>query len=59
MREVQPDAIREYGDIRFRSDYHYSLFEYYRSAKILTQLERAGVRASGPVLDAGCGGGGV
>jgi SAM-dependent methyltransferase len=59
LREVQPDAIREYGDVRFRSDYHYSLFEYYRSAKILTQLERAGVRASGPVLDAGCGGGGV
>jgi len=59
LREVQPDAIREYGAIRFRSDYHYSLFEYYRSAKILTQLERAGIRASGPVLDAGCGGGGI
>ena len=59
MRKVQPDAIREYGAIRFRSDYHYSLFEYYRSAKILSQIEGAGVRASGPVLDAGCGGGGV
>lgn len=59
MREVQPDAIREYGAIRFRSDYHYSLFEYYRSAKILTQLERAGIHPHGPVLDAGCGGGGV
>jgi len=59
LREVQPDAIREYGAIRFRSDYHYSLFEYYRSAKIWTQLERAGIRVSGTVLDAGCGGGGV
>ncbi len=59
MREVQPDAIREYGAIRFRSDYHYSLFEYYRSAKILSQLEGAGIRTSGAVLDAGCGGGGV
>ena len=59
MREVQPDAIREYGAIRFRSDYHYSLFEYYRSAKILIQLERAGIHPNGPVLDAGCGGGGV
>lgn len=59
MREIQPDAIREYGAIRFRSDYHYSLFEYYRSAKILTQLERAGIHPKGPVLDAGCGGGGV
>jgi SAM-dependent methyltransferase len=59
LREVQPDAIREYGAIRFRSDYHYSLFEYYRSAKIILQLERAGIRPNGPVLDAGCGGGGV
>ena len=59
MREVQPDVIREYGAIRFRSDYHYSLFEYYRSAKILLQLERAGIQPHGPVLDAGCGGGGV
>ena len=59
MREVQPDAIREYGAIRFRSDYHYSLFEYYRSAKILSQFEGAGIGTSGPVLDAGCGGGGV
>jgi SAM-dependent methyltransferase len=59
LRQVQPDAIREYGAIRFRSDYHYSLFEYYRSAKILTQLERAGIRPRGRVLDAGCGGGGV
>jgi SAM-dependent methyltransferase len=59
LREVRPDAIREYGAIRFRSDYHYSLFEYYRSAKILTQLERAGIRPRGRVLDAGCGGGGV
>ncbi len=56
---MQPDAIREYGAIRFRSDYHYSLFEYYRSAKILGQLEGAGIRTPGPVLDAGCGGGGV
>lgn len=56
---MQPDAIREYGAIRFRSDYHYSLFEYYRSAKILSQLDGAGIRTAGPVLDAGCGGGGV
>ncbi len=59
MREVQPDAIREYGAIRFRSDYHYSLFEYYRSAKILSQLEGSSIGTAASVLDAGCGGGGV
>ncbi len=57
MREVNPEAIREYGAIRFRSEYHYALFEYYRSAKILKQLERAGIPMSGRILDAGCGGG--
>lgn len=59
MREVLPDAIREHGDIRFRSEYHYAVFEYYRSAKVIKQLERAGVKVAGRVLDAGCGGGGI
>jgi ubiquinone/menaquinone biosynthesis C-methylase UbiE len=59
VREIQNDAIREYGEIRFRSEYHYALFEYYRSAKVIKQLERAGVRVRGRILDAGCGGGGI
>lgn len=59
LREVNPEAIRLHGQTRFRSEYHYALFEYYRSAKILKQLERAGVAVSGRVLDAGCGGGGI
>lgn len=44
--------------MRFRSEYHYALFEYYRSAKVLAFLERAGVTLGGRVLDAGCGPGG-
>jgi ubiquinone/menaquinone biosynthesis C-methylase UbiE len=59
MREVLPDAIREHGEIRFRSEYHYAVFEYYRSAKVIKQLERAGVKVKCRVLDAGCGGGGI
>lgn len=59
MRDVHPEAIREHGAVRFRSEYHYAVFEYYRSAKILKQLERSGVRLGGRALDAGCGGGGV
>ena len=37
----------------------YALFEYYRSAKVIAFLERAGVPVRGRVLDAGCGGGGM
>jgi SAM-dependent methyltransferase len=39
--------------------YDYALFEYYRSAKVIAFLERAGVSIHGRVLDAGCGGGGM
>jgi SAM-dependent methyltransferase len=59
MREIDDDAIRSHGDIRFRSSYHYALFEYYRSAKILKRLEWDGIEVRGRVLDAGCGSGGI
>ncbi len=59
MREIDNDAIRTHGDIRFRSSYHYALFEYYRSAKILKRLEWDGIDVHGRVLDAGCGSGGI
>jgi len=59
MREIDNDAIREHAEIRFRSSYHYALFEYYRSAKILKRLEWDGVEVQGTVLDAGCGSGGI
>ncbi len=59
MRTIDNDAIREHAEIRFRSEYHYGVFEYYRSAKILKRLEWDDVQVKGRVLDAGCGGGGV
>jgi 2-polyprenyl-3-methyl-5-hydroxy-6-metoxy-1,4-benzoquinol methylase len=59
MREIRDDLIKTHADRRFRSEYDYALFEYYRSAKVLAFLERAGVTLGGRVLDAGCGGGGM
>ncbi len=59
MRQIREDLIKAHADRRFRSEYDYALFEYYRSAKVIAFLERAGVRIAGWVLDAGCGGGGM
>ena len=59
MRVIDERAIKAHADLRFRSEYDYALFEYYRSAKVIAFLERAGVRIHGTVLDAGCGGGGM
>ena len=59
MREIRADLIKAHADQRFRSEYDYALFEYYRSAKVIAFLERAGVTIGGRVLDAGCGGGGM
>ncbi len=59
MRTIDERAIKAHADLRFRSEYDYALFEYYRSAKVIAFLERAGVSVAGTVLDAGCGGGGM
>jgi ubiquinone/menaquinone biosynthesis C-methylase UbiE len=59
VRTIDERAIKAHADVRFRSEYDYALFEYYRSAKVIAFLERAGVRICGRVLDAGCGGGGM
>jgi SAM-dependent methyltransferase len=59
VRAIDERAIKAHADLRFRSEYDYALFEYYRSAKVIAFLERAGVRVAGRVLDAGCGGGGM
>ena len=59
MRQIDEIAIKAHSDLRFRSEYDSALFEYYRSAKVITFLERAGVPLEGRVLDAGCGGGGM
>lgn len=59
MREINEAAIKAHADRRFRSEYDYALFEYYRSAKVFAFLDVAGVEMAGRVLDAGCGGGGM
>jgi SAM-dependent methyltransferase len=59
VREIDAAAIKSHAGRRFRSEYDYALFEYYRSAKVIRFLEQAGVRIGGRVLDAGCGGGGM
>jgi SAM-dependent methyltransferase len=59
VRAIDEAAIKAHADLRFRSEYDYALFEYYRSAKVIAFLERSGVRVHGRVLDAGCGGGGM
>jgi 2-polyprenyl-3-methyl-5-hydroxy-6-metoxy-1,4-benzoquinol methylase len=59
VRTIDNAAIKAHADRRFRSEYDYALFEYYRSAKVLAFLDQAGVRPEGRVLDAGCGGGGM
>jgi SAM-dependent methyltransferase len=59
VRTIDDGAIRAHADLRFRSEYDYALFEYYRSAKVIAFLERAGVQVRGSILDAGCGGGGM
>src|SRR5690606_38485921 len=59
VRTIDEAGIKAHADVRFRSEYDYALFEYYRSAKVLATLERAGIAVRGRVLDAGCGGGGM
>jgi SAM-dependent methyltransferase len=59
VRVIDERAIAAHARLRFRSEYDYALFEYYRSAKVIAFLEHAGVRVAGRVLDAGCGGGGM
>jgi ubiquinone/menaquinone biosynthesis C-methylase UbiE len=59
VRRIDPAAIKSHADQRFRSEYHYALFEYYRSAKVFAFLDQSGVRLEGRILDMGCGGGGM
>ena len=59
MREINAALITASTAVRFRSEYDYALFEYYRSAKVIAFLENAGVGLTGSVLDCGCGGGGM
>jgi SAM-dependent methyltransferase len=59
VRRIDEHLIKVHADRRFRSEYDYAMFEYYRSAKVFAFLDQAGARLRGRVLDAGCGGGGM
>jgi SAM-dependent methyltransferase len=59
VRTIDDGLIKRHAALRFRSEYDYALFEYYRSAKVLAHLAAAGETVGGDVLDAGCGGGGM
>jgi ubiquinone/menaquinone biosynthesis C-methylase UbiE len=59
MRIVDDAAIRRHAAVRFRSEYDYAIFEYWRSAKVLAYLEQSGITRFPRVLDDGCGGGGM
>jgi ubiquinone/menaquinone biosynthesis C-methylase UbiE len=59
VRRIDEQLIKVHADRRFRSEYDYAMFEYYRSAKVFAFLDQAGARLGGRVLDAGCGGGGM
>jgi len=59
VRQIDDQLIKQHADVRFRSEYDYALFEYYRSAKVFAFLEKANFQVGGHVLDAGCGGGGM
>jgi SAM-dependent methyltransferase len=59
VRAIDDRAIKAHADLRFRSEYDYALFEYYRSAKVIAFLDKVRVPLTGRILDAGCGGGGM
>jgi SAM-dependent methyltransferase len=59
MRIVDDREIRRHASVRFRSEYDYAVFEYWRSAKVLAYLEEAAITEFDRVLDDGCGGGGM
>ncbi len=59
MQVIDQEAIARHGAERFRSEYHYAVFEYWRSAKMLRYLADSGITSLGRVLDDGCGGGGM
>jgi SAM-dependent methyltransferase len=59
MRIVDAPALAAAAEARFRSEYHYAVFEYLRAAKVVAALERGGGVLRGRVLDSGCGGGGT
>jgi ubiquinone/menaquinone biosynthesis C-methylase UbiE len=60
MKVIEKDKLQKTGRDRFLSDYHYALYEYYRSAKIIKELDNEKVAyKNAKILDDGCGSGGI
>ena len=59
MRIVDDAAIREHGAVRFRSEYHYAMFEYWAIGQGTWLSLPRWHHELGRVLDDGCGGGGM
>lgn len=60
MKTIDKELLNKAGKDRFLSDYHYAVYEYYRSAKVIKELDNEGIDYSDAIiLDDGCGSGGI
>ncbi len=59
MREFDRKLLDKHGKKRFESEYDYAMYEYYRSPKLLKEIESENINNARKVLDNGCGSGGV
>lgn len=60
MKTIDKKMLAKAGKDRFLSDYHYAVYEYYRSAKIIKELDLEGIDYDKTIiLDDGCGSGGI
>jgi SAM-dependent methyltransferase len=60
MKTIDAKMLAKTGKDRFLSDYHYAVYEYYRSAKIIKEFDNERIEyAEAIILDDGCGSGGI
>jgi SAM-dependent methyltransferase len=60
MKKIDKELLTKAGKDRFLSDYHYAVYEYYRSTKIIKEFDIEGIDyAKAMILDDGCGSGGI
>jgi len=60
MKTIDKELMTKAGKDRFLSDYHYAVYEYYRSTKIIKEFDSEGIDyAKAVILDDGCGSGGI
>lgn len=60
MKIINKEKLHKAGQDRFLSEYNYAVYEYYRSAKIIKELDNENIPYNdAKVLDDGCGSGGI